>query len=81
MVFTAIQGIGSHFLGADTAFMAARPDLVNNVMGAGLQGKDIMESAGKQGMLVPQLIYLLTDTAPWLVGLLSTAPYFVFERS
>ena len=71
MVFTAMQGLGSHFLGANAAFMAAHPDLVNNVMGAGLQGKDIMESAGKQGMLVPQLIYLLTDTAPWLVGLLS----------
>jgi len=71
MFFTAMQGIGSHFLGADSAFMAKHPELVNNVMGAGLQGKDIMESAGKQGMLVPQLIYLLNDTAPWLVGLLS----------
>lgn len=71
MTFTAMQGLGSHFLGADTTFMAAHPELVNNVMGAGLGGKDIMESAGKQGMLVPQLIYLLTDTTPWLVGLLS----------
>ncbi len=71
MFFTAMQGLGSHFLGADTAFLAKHPELVNNVMGAGLQGKDIMESAGKQGMLVPQLIYLLTETAPWLVGLLS----------
>ncbi len=71
MVFTAMQGLGSHFLGADTKFMAAHPELVNNVMAAGLQGKDIMESAGKQGMLVPQLIHLLADAAPWLVGLLS----------
>ncbi len=71
MVFTAMQGIGSHFLGADLKFMAANPDLVNNVMGAGLQGKDIMESAGKQGMLVPQLIHLMGESAPWLVGLLS----------
>ncbi len=71
MFFTAMQGLGSHFLGADTAFLAKHPDLVNNVMGAGLQGKDIMASAGKQGMLVPQLIYLLNETAPWLVGLLS----------
>jgi solute:Na+ symporter, SSS family len=71
MFFTAMQGLGSHFLGADTAFMAKHPELVNNVMSAGLQGKDIMASAGKQGMLVPQLIYLLSDTAPWLVGLLS----------
>ncbi|MGD8571038.1 MAG: sodium:solute symporter family protein [Gammaproteobacteria bacterium] len=71
MVFTAMQGLGGHFLGADTAFAAAHPDLVNNVMGAGLQGKDLMESAGKQGMLVPQLIHLVADAAPWLVGLLS----------
>ncbi len=71
MFFTAMQGLGSHFLGADTKFLAAHPELVNNVMAAGLQGKDIMDSAGKQGMLVPQLIYLLTETAPWLVGLLS----------
>ena len=71
MFFTAMQGLGSHFLGADTAFMAKHPELVNNVMGAGLQGMDIMATDGKQGMLVPQLIYLLSDTAPWLVGLLS----------
>ena len=69
--FTAFQGLGGHLLGADTGFMAAHPDLVNNVMGAGLGGKDLMESAGKQGMLVPQLIHLMQDAAPWLVGLLS----------
>ncbi len=74
MVFTAIQGIGSHFLGADSAFAAAHPDLVNPVMLEGLQKlgvSDIMKAAGKQGMLVPQLIHLMADTAPWLVGLLS----------
>jgi Na+/proline symporter len=69
--FTAMQGLGGHFLGADAAFAAAHPELVNNVMSAGLGGKDLMDSAGKQGMLVPQLIYLLGDTAPWFVGLLS----------
>ncbi len=70
-VFTAIQGIGSHFLGADLQFLANHPDLANNVMGTGLDGKDLMDSDGKQGMLVPQLIYLVSDIAPWLVGLLS----------
>ena len=65
MSFTAIQGIGAHFLGADAAMLAAHPDLVNNVMGAGLQNQDIMDTAGKQGMLVPQLIYLMSDSAPW----------------
>ena len=71
MVFTAIQGLGGHFLGGDLKFLQAHPELVNNVMAAGLQGKDLMESAGKQGMLVPQLIHLLGDTAPWFVGLLA----------
>ncbi len=70
-IFTAMQGLGGHFLGADVAFAAAHPELVNNVMGEALGGKDLMESAGKQGMLVPQLIHLMGDTAPWLVGLLS----------
>ncbi|WP_455201439.1 sodium:solute symporter family protein [Kaarinaea lacus] len=71
MVFTAMQGLGGHLLGADSAFTAAHPNLVNDVMSAGLGGKDLMESAGKQGMLVPQLIHLMQDAAPWLVGLLS----------
>ncbi len=71
MVFTAFQGLGGHFLGGDLKFLEAHPEFVNNVMAAGLQGKDLMESAGKQGMLVPQLIHLLGDTAPWFVGLLA----------
>ena len=71
MVFTAFQGLGGHFLGGDLTFMKAHPELVNNVMAAGLQGKDLMESAGKQGMLVPQLIHLLGDTVPWFVGFLA----------
>ena len=70
-VFTAMQGLGGHFLGADTAFSAAHPELVNNVMGPALGGRDLMDSVGKQGMLVPQLINLLSESAPWFVGLLS----------
>ena len=67
-LFTAFQGMGAHFLGANVAFMEAHPELVNNVLGAGLGGNDLMASAGKQGMLVPQLIYL----APaWAGGLLA----------
>ncbi len=69
--FTAFQGMGGHFLGADLAYLAAHPEATNNVLGLGLEGKDLMESAGKQGMLVPQLIHVVQDTAPWLVGLLS----------
>jgi Na+/proline symporter len=101
-VFTAMQGMGGHFLGGDLEFLAAYPELANPVMLPGLvstanpdlspeqvttiveQGLaslqagtgpgelvDLMKSAGKQGMLVPQLIHLMGDAAPWLVGLLS----------
>ncbi len=67
-VFTAFQGMGGHFLGADLAFAAAHPELTNNVLGAGLGGVDLMQSEGKQGMLVPQLIALAPG---WLGGLLA----------
>ena len=70
--FTAIQGIGGHMLGADLAYLEAYPESVN-VLGAGLGGIDLMQSPGKQGMLVPQLIRVLQDTAPWMVGLLSVS--------
>lgn len=100
--FTAFQGVGAHFLGADLSFLEAHPELVNPVMQEGLVAAanpdwseaevqeaveaglaslqagtgpgaliDIMDSAGGQGQLVPQLIYLLGETMPWLVGLLS----------
>ena len=69
--FTAFQGLGGHMLGGDLAFAEKYPELTNNVMGAGLGGVDLMKSAGKQGMLVPQLIHLMGGTAPWLVGLLA----------
>ncbi len=70
-VFTAFQGMGAHLLGANLEFAEKFPELTNNVMGAGLGGIDLMQSAGKQGMLVPQMIALLGDTAPWFVGLLA----------
>ncbi|MCG6872517.1 MAG: sodium:solute symporter family protein [Gammaproteobacteria bacterium] len=70
-LFTAMQGLGGHFLGGDLKMLEAHPELVNNVMGAALGGKDLMESAGKQGMLVPQLIHLMGASSPWMIGLLS----------
>ena len=71
MVFTAMQGLGGHLLGADTKFAAAHPEMVNNVLGPILNGRDLMDMPGKQGMLVPALIHLMSDAAPWLVGLLA----------
>jgi Na+/proline symporter len=70
-VFTAFQGLGGHMLGGDLAFAEKFPELTNNVFGPGLGNIDLMKSAGKQGMLVPQIIYLMRDTAPWMVGLLA----------
>ena len=70
-VFTAIQGMGSHFLGANLEMVTNNPEVVNNVIGPNIGNQDLMETASKQGNLVPQLINLMSEIAPWLVGLLS----------
>jgi hypothetical protein len=138
-LFTAMQGLGGHFLGANLQFAAEHPDRVAtgpatviqsnffetahreevqalNISVAQLEALtgqaltmlgetkevptiaqmadagnetaaaliahqadlgeapalgDLMEQAGKEGMLVPQLINLMSEAAPWLVGLLS----------
>ena len=70
-VFTAVQGMGSHFLGANLEMVTNNPEVVNNVIGPNISNQDLMETASKQGNLVPQLINLMSETAPWLVGLLS----------
>jgi Na+/proline symporter len=70
-IFTAIQGIGSHFLGANLDMVTNNPEVVNNVIGPNIGNQDLMDTASKQGNLVPQLINLMAETAPWLVGLLS----------
>ncbi len=70
-VFTAVQGMGSHFLGANLEMVTNNPEVVNNVIGPNIGNQDLMETASKQGNLVPQLINLMSETAPWLVGLLS----------
>ena len=70
-IFTAIQGMGSHFLGANLEMVTNYPEVVNNVIGPNIANQDLMETASKQGNLVPQLINLMSETAPWLVGLLS----------
>jgi Na+/proline symporter len=66
IVFTAIQGMGAHLIGADPNMLAAGfgKDILNI-------GGDLMKLPGKQGQVVPALIYLLSDTAPWAVGLLA----------
>jgi Na+/proline symporter len=65
--FTAIQGLGGHLIGADAAALQA--GIAKDVLQ--LPTGNIMEMPGKQGMIVPALIHLMADTAPWLVGLLA----------
>ncbi len=81
IVFTTIQGIGGHFLGADHDFMVAHPQLVNPAMVTGLDSFDILLTQGKQEILVPQLINLLGDTLPWLVGLLAVCALAAMEST
>lgn len=69
--FTTVQGLGGHFLGADQALRESHPELVNPVMMEGLRGTDLMATPDKQDILVPQLINLIGDSMPWLVGLLA----------
>lgn len=71
MVFTAIQGLGGHLLGANADFRASHPGAVTDVFGPLLNGKDLMDHEGKQGALIPQYINLMGETVPWLLGLLA----------
>ena len=60
--FTAVQGMGAHFLGASP-----------EVEKAGLSLESVLPdlTANKQGSLVPYYINLVSDAAPWFVGLLA----------
>jgi Na+/proline symporter len=64
--FTAIQGFAGHIIGGDPRMLQA--GYGNDVLNL---GKDLMAMPGKQGMIVPALINLMANTAPWLVGLLA----------
>ncbi len=71
IVFTAIQGLGGHLLGANIAFITAHPEAVNNMLGSVLGDRDIMQTPSRQEALVPALIHLLADDAPYLVAFLA----------
>lgn len=60
--FTAFQGLGGHMLGADAAMNAA--GYATNTMGV-----DAATFGGDQ--LVPNLINMLSDSAPWFIGILA----------
>lgn len=65
IVFTAIQGMGAHLIGADPVMIQAGFKDYLQI------GGDLMATEGKQGMVVPALINLLANSAPWAVGLLA----------
>ncbi len=73
--FTAIQGLGGHFIGLDHALVDASktahvvPSVKDALATVGVN--DMMAMPGAQKNLVPLLINLMADTAPWLVGLLA----------
>jgi len=73
--FTAIQGLGGHLIGLDHALVEASkttnvaPSVKDALATAGVN--DMMAMPGAQKNLVPLLINLMADTAPWLVGLLA----------
>ena len=81
IVFTTVQGLGSHLLGADQALVQNHPDLVNPVMAEGLGYRDLMTVPGKEDALVPQLIDLIGDIAPWLVGFLAVCALAAMEST
>jgi SSS family solute:Na+ symporter len=81
LVFSAIQGLGGHFLGADQAFLKAHPDLVNPVLAERLGGQDLMASPARVEGLVPQLINVMSHRAPWLVGFLAVCAQAAMEST
>lgn len=81
MVFTVVQGIGGHFLGADRAFLAAHPDLVHPVLVDALHQRDLLSLPSGRDLLVPELINWLGATAPWLMGLLALAALAAMEST
>jgi len=58
--------MAGHLIGGDTAMIEA-----GFARDAFHMGKDLMDMPGKQGMIVPVLIHLMGETAPWMVGLLA----------
>ena len=81
VVFTVIQGMGGHLLGADLELQIQHPDLVAPVMTEALEGQDLMAAPGRQDILVPQLINLVGQSAPWLVGLLAVCALAAMEST
>ncbi len=82
IAFTTVQGFGGHFLGADQSFMLDDPGgIVNPVLVEGLRWTDLTDQPGGPDALVPHLIALMSDIAPWLVALLALCALAAMEST
>ncbi len=66
IVFSTIQGVAGHLLGADVAFIRAQPGLVNALMVQGLGGEDLLNIEGQPDMFIAQLLLVVQNAVPWL---------------
>lgn len=85
-VFTAIQGLGAHFLGADPDVNALgipeKLPAVQAFMEAhGGQMPLPIEIYSKPDSIVPHYFNLIADTMPWLVGLLAICAFAAMEST
>ena len=66
VVFTALQGVGAHFLGPNMDMVSSgqATDYTN-------LGKDIMQLPSPQDRIIPTLINLLSEEVPWAIGILA----------
>lgn len=82
IVFTTIQGFGGHFLGADPSLnLYGASNTVTPGLVDGLQGLDFTDHPGGYDLLVPQLIALVSNFAPWLVALLALCALAAMEST
>ena len=73
IIFTAIIGVGGHFLGADYSLRENSSEIAaKNLLGVFINDEDLMtnKSIGKEA-LVPILIRMILDISPILIGLLA----------
>ncbi|PVE21773.1 sodium:solute symporter [Microvirga sp. KLBC 81] len=81
ILFTVIQGLGGHLLGADQAFLKVHPELVNPMLVERLGGQDLLATPARQESLVPQLMTVMSHRAPWLIGLLAVCALAAVEST
>ncbi len=81
LLFSTVQGLGAHLLGADQALLRDYPALVNPVLAGALEGKDLAATPNGLNRLGLLLINLLEESAPWVVGLLALCALAAMEST